>query len=65
MKDTKAMILDTVSDLVGRFVYYDRKEDENLSREALNQALRDGVVTVDEIVAVFRYDIEAWAAGLK
>ena len=40
---TKKMkrVLDTVSDLVLDFVYYDRKEDSELDCDAIDEILRD------------------------
>lgn len=55
-------VRDTVSDLVTNFLYYDRKEDESLSVEDLEQALADGAVTRDEIVAWFRDGLTPEAA---
>ncbi len=52
--NTHEMILMTVSDLVGAFLYYDRKEDEELPRGVIEAAICQGVVTVDEIVDRFR-----------
>jgi hypothetical protein len=46
-------IKNTVTDLVGNFVYYDRKEDEDLSIEDLNKSIGTGETTVKEIVSVF------------
>lgn len=51
----KKIILDTIEDLVGEFVYYGRKEDEQLSAKQLNEA---GVITVDEMVQRFREGLE-------
>lgn len=50
----KQVILDTVSDLVADFYYYDRKEDEELPRGAIEAAIISGEITVDEIVEHFR-----------
>jgi len=47
-------ILDTVSDLAGRFLYYDRKEDEELPVGAIEKAITAGEITEDEIVQHFR-----------
>ena len=52
--DRRTIILETVSDLVADFVYYDRKEDEALSEDALDEAIESGEITVDEIVAAIR-----------
>jgi hypothetical protein len=43
----------TISDLVSSFLYYDRKEDRDLPRGAIEQMVKDGVTTPDEIVALF------------
>lgn len=57
----KEIIMNTIEDLVSDFVYYDRKEDEDLSREQLKDAVTSGEVTVDEMVAAFREHLEnAW-----
>jgi hypothetical protein len=52
-------ILGTVTDLVSDFLYYDRKEDEYLPRGAIEAALADGTITVDEIVDKFRAELTA------
>ena len=36
----KEMILLTIDDLCSDFTYYDRKEDEQLSKEQLNEAVK-------------------------
>jgi hypothetical protein len=51
--DKSKVILDTVRDLVGDFLYYDRKEDEQLPRGAIQQAVRDGDISEDTIIAEF------------
>jgi hypothetical protein len=43
----------TIMDLVSNFVYYDRKEDEELPRGALEEAVKAGEVTVDEMIELF------------
>lgn len=48
------VILATLSDLIADFLYYDRKEDEELPRGAIEEAIAAGEITVDEIVAAFR-----------
>ena len=54
----KQTILDTISDLCSDFLYYDRKGDEELSVEQLNEAVKSGEITVDEMVAEFRKHLE-------
>ena len=47
-------ILCTVEDLVSNFLYYDRKEDDDLRRGEIEEAIAEGVISADEIVAKFR-----------
>jgi hypothetical protein len=55
---TKELILNTVNDLVMNFLYYDRKEDEELGVGAIEAEISAGEITVDEIVAKFREVLE-------
>lgn len=48
----------TVSDLVSNFLYYDRKEDEDLPRGEIDRMVASGEVTIDEIVTLFRAELE-------
>ncbi len=57
-QETKDHILDEVSDLVGEFLYYARREDETLPPGDIERAIVEKVVTVDEIVAKFRAALE-------
>lgn len=52
-KSRRETILDTVSDLVSGFLYYDRKEDDDLPRGAVEEAIANGEITGEEIVAAF------------
>jgi hypothetical protein len=57
----KKKILNAARDAARDFACYDRKEDEDLSADALDEAVRTGAVTIDEIVAAFRKDLIKWA----
>ncbi len=54
----KKIILDVISDLCSDFLYYDRKNDEDLSMEQLNEAVKNGEITIDEMVNEFRKNLE-------
>jgi hypothetical protein len=56
--DRRQRILDEVTDLVSNFLYYDRKEDEELPRGAIEQAIANREVTVDEIGYLFKAKID-------
>jgi coenzyme F420-reducing hydrogenase gamma subunit len=51
-------ILDTIHDLVMDFVYYDRKEDETLSMNELDNAVKNGTITIEEMVSEFKKLLE-------
>lgn len=55
MKET---IINTIKDLCADFLYYDRKEDEDLSADDLEEAVKNGTVTIDEMVETFRKQLE-------
>ncbi len=54
MKTRRDRIYATVDDLVSNFLYYDRKEDEDLPRGAIEEAVKNGEISVDDIVGRFR-----------
>lgn len=58
----KQTILNTVDDAVSNLLYYDRKEDEKLPRGAIEEALKAGEITVEEMVSKFE---SALRAGLS
>lgn len=53
----KEIILNHVEDLVSDFLYYDRKDDEELSAEQLLAALKDGTVSVEEVIERFTNEL--------
>lgn len=56
-KERHEIIRDAVSDLVGSFLYYDRKEDDDLPRGAIEEAIKAGELTVDDIIEDFRREL--------
>jgi hypothetical protein len=56
-KTRAAQIRGTVSDLVSDFLYYDRKEDEDLPRGAIQDAIAANELTVDSLVEWFREEL--------
>lgn len=53
----KNLILGHIRDLVSDFTYYNRKNDEELSSEDLQKAVKDGEITIDEMVEEFRKEL--------
>jgi len=54
----KQKILNEISDLCSDLLYYDRKEDPCLTMEQLNESVKNGEITIDEMVAEFRRHLE-------
>jgi hypothetical protein len=54
----KQLILDIISGLCKDFLYYDRKEDEDLTRKQLDEAVKSGEINIDEMVEEFRRHLE-------
>lgn len=46
-----------IEDLVSHFLYYDRKEDEELPRGAIEEAIEAGEISKDEIAALFAAEL--------
>lgn len=51
------LILNTVQDLVLDFLTYDRKDDEELGRGEIEEAIAAGEVTVEQIVSLFESEL--------
>lgn len=54
----KEIILNNIETIVSNFLYYDRKDDEELPMGEIEKAIQNGVITVDEIVATFKAELE-------
>ena len=52
-------ILRTIDDLSINFMYYDRKEDEDLMVGTIENMIKENHITVDDIVNRFRKNIES------
>ncbi len=57
-KTRRELILDTINDLVVNFVHYDRKQDEELPRGSIHEAVENGEITLTEIVRCFREQLK-------
>lgn len=56
----KQKVLDTVEDLVGKFLYYDRKNDDDLPQGEIEKAIGCGEITTTEIVDKFKAVLERY-----
>lgn len=48
-RDVKSLILDTFTDYISNFMFYDRHEDEELPYGAIENAISDGKITIDDL----------------
>ena len=53
-KTRREHIIDAANDLMSDFLYYDRKEDNDLPTGSIQEALEQQEITTDEILAIFR-----------
>jgi len=57
MSDRKETIQNVIADMVSDFLYYDRKEDEDLPRGSIEEAIEAGEITLREIVETFTNEL--------
>jgi len=57
VNDKKSHALEIIEDLVSDYLYYNRKEDEDLSRKDMEQLITSGDLTAGELVDRFRTEI--------
>lgn len=53
-KEIRELILATVDDMIADLLYYDRKEDEDLPRGMIEKSIKNGYVSVEDIVNQFK-----------
>lgn len=58
----KDKILLYVDDLAKNFLYYDRKECDKLPVGKIEECIRNGEISIDDIVSKFRECIEEYLA---
>ncbi len=58
MDDKKQLIENTITDLVSCLLYYDRREDEDLQLHDIEDAISEGIITIEEIVGLFSSQLE-------
>ena len=55
---TKDQVLTAIQDLVADFLYYDRKEDEDLPMDEIERLVEEGELSIDEMVDEFQRALE-------
>jgi hypothetical protein len=54
----KQFILGTINDLVSDFLYYDRKDDEELPVGAIEECISGEIITIKEMVDYFEESLK-------
>ena len=54
---SREVIFGVITDLVSDFLYYDRKEDDDLPHGSIEKAIEVGAITLDEIVEQFSTEV--------
>ena len=54
------LILANANDLARDFLYYDRREDEELTEGEIQEAVEKGEVTKEEIIEEFKRQLDEW-----
>jgi hypothetical protein len=58
MKSDRYLAIEaTAQDLVADFLYYGRKEDEDLPLGAIQEAISEGEITVEDIIEIFSKEL--------
>jgi hypothetical protein len=56
-KLNKEMVTNAIKDLVSNFIYYDRKEDEDLPLGAIEAMLGKNMFTIQDMVDLFHEEL--------
>ena len=64
MKTRRRRIEGTVRDLVADLLYYDRKDDKELPRGEIDDAIAAGEISITELSTIFKEEIEAHISGV-
>lgn len=58
MENIEKWLEDTVSDLFMDFLYYDRKEDEEMPVDVLRKLMDDGIISKEMMIETFLKQID-------
>lgn len=56
-KTRRERIESVLSDMVSDLLYYDRKEDWDLPRGAIEKAIKHGEITIEEMINLFETEL--------
>lgn len=57
MENRRLLIELTLKDLVTDFLYYERKEESELGIGEIEEAIKAGEISIDEIVNLFKHEL--------
>lgn len=53
----KQKILDTLSDTISNFLYYDRKEDDDLPVWEIEKSIKSWIISEDDLINLFKENL--------
>ncbi len=56
-KTRRERIINILTDSISTMLYYDRKEDEDLPRGGIEEAIKAGEITVDEMIKIWSAEL--------
>ncbi len=56
-KTRRERIINILTDNISTMLYYDRKEDEDLPRGGIEEAIKAGEITVDEMIKIWSAEL--------
>jgi hypothetical protein len=56
-KTRRQRIIDILTDSISDLLYYKRKEDEDLPRGGIEEAIKAGEITVDEMIKIWSVEL--------
>lgn len=59
MSTRRETIINASKDLMADFLYYSRKEDEDLPVSSIEGAIKNDEISIEEILAIFKKELES------
>jgi hypothetical protein len=56
--DMLVKVENTIADMVSNFLYYHRQEDEDLPLNSIQEAIKDGILSEEQIVKIFETQLK-------
>ncbi len=58
-EELRIAIFNTTKDLVTKFLYYDRRDDEDMPRGLIEKSIEEGLISTDDIITIFSGELRS------